>query len=438
MSKRRSLSVQLFLDVLCSLLAGCAVFAVLAFLSGRILSETVYADAFAKRMSDQHFARLQAYVKREGITAENLRPLDVWCSQADQVYLSVYLEDRIIYETPVASGGELAAEENALVLEDPGCEYALTFSDGSTARAFLYYYAGDGYYYWSLVISGIGAFLVFSLCFITLVHRKMRYVQHLKSELDILAGGDLNHSVTIAGGGELADLAEGINQMRQSILAHQSAEEQARLANSQLVTAMSHDLRTPLTALLGYLELMERGKYQDPEQLSHFIRKSLDKTLQIKSMADKLFEYFFAYASEGEAAALEYIDADTLFRHLLEEYTFSLESQGFTVTIEAQELAGRVRVDMEMLQRAFDNVYSNLIKYAHRSTPIQLSCRKDDNRVYFCAVNGICASKEKKESTNLGLDTCRRILKCHGGKFSCREEGECFVVEISLPLIAGA
>ena len=71
-----------------------------------------------------------------------------------------------------------------------------------------------------------------------------------------------------------------------------------RLANSELVTAMSHDLRTPLTSLLAYLELMERGKYENQEQLAYFIRRSLEKTMQIKSMADKLFEYFFVYSSE--------------------------------------------------------------------------------------------------------------------------------------------
>lgn len=427
--------MQLFLGVLRSLLVACVVFAALVWIGTQILSRTVYANTFEEQMSDQQFSRLQAYVQREGVAAGNLRPLDVWCRQADKVYLSIYQAGQIIYETPIASGDELESSEYAYAFENPDRAYTLTLSDGSSSEAFLYYYAGDAYYYWILVISGIGAFVVFSLCFITFVHKKLRYVQHLKAELDILAGGDLTYSVTVTGSDELTDLAEGIDQMRKSILSHQAAEEQIRLANSQLVTAMSHDLRTPLTALLGYLELMERGKYQDPQQLSHFIRKSLDKTMQIKSMADKLFEYFFVYSSEWETPSLERTDADTLFHHLLGEYTFSLESQGFTVSASAIELHGQVQIDMEMLQRAFDNLYSNLLKYADRSAPIQLTCWKDERTVYFRVVNGIRVPHEKKESTNLGLNTCQRILDCHGGKFSYHEEREHFIVEISLPLL---
>ena len=437
MSKRRNLSMQLFLGVLCSLLAACVVFAALVWMGNQILSRTVYANTFEEQMSDQQFSRLQTYVEREGVTADNLKPLNVWCRQADKVYLSIYQSGRILYETPIAYGDEFESSEYTYAFENPDHEYVLTLSDGSNASAFLYYYAGDAYYYWTLVLSGLGAFVVFSLCFITFVHKKLRYIQHLKAELDILAGGDLTYSVTVAGSDELTDLAEGIDQMRQSILAHQAAEERVRLANSQLITAMSHDLRTPLTALLGYLELMERGKYQDPQQLAHFIRKSLDKTMQIKSMADKLFEYFFVYSSEWEKPSLSCTDADTLFHHLLGEYTFSLESQGFAVSVSAGELRGQVQVDMEMLQRVFDNLYSNLLKYADRSVPIQIACWKDGCTVYFRVVNGICMPHEKKESTSLGLNTCLRILSCHGGTFSYQEEKERFVAEISLPLITG-
>ena len=337
MSKRFGLSAQLFFDVVRSLLVGCAVFFLLWAGGTYALSRTIYGDAFSKKLADRQFEQLQAYVLREQVTPENLRPLDVWCRQEQQVYLVLYLQDRFLYESPLSadltySPEEFEAANYSPNLEDPDREYTLLLSDQTPVRAFLYSYVQDSYYYWAMALAGLTAFLVFSLCFIALVHRKLRYIQRLKAELDILAGGDLTCPVTVQGRDELGELAAGIDQMRRSIVAHQAAEEQMRTANSQLVTAMSHDLRTPLTSLLAYLELMERGKYEDQEQLSHFIRRSLDKTLQIKSMADKLFEYFLVYSSEWEPLELESADGDAFLRHLLGEYAFSLENGGFTVS----------------------------------------------------------------------------------------------------------
>ena len=307
MNKVRSLSTQLFLDVLRSLLAAAAVFALLFGIGAYILSETIYSEAFTLRMTERQFEKLQAYVEEEQVTPENLRPLDVWCSRGDAVYLTIYLGEKLLYESPLAFREDEDPDEYVEYegyegyspsQEDPDNEFSLIFSDGTAGDAFLYCYVSDIHYYWTAVIAGTGAFLIFSICFIQFVHKKMRYIQQLKAELDILAGGDLSYPITVRGEDELGQLAAGIDQMRRSIAAHQAAEERMRLANSELVTAMSHDLRTPLTSLLAYLELMEREKYQDQEQLRHFIHRSLEKTLQIKSMAEKLFEYFLVYSSQ--------------------------------------------------------------------------------------------------------------------------------------------
>ena len=254
-----SLSAQLFCGVLLSLLAAAAVFVPCFLLGDYILSRTVYGQPFMDRMADRQFDRLEDYVKQEKINEKNLHRLNAWCGRGDKVYLTIYKGDTVLYDFSVSNEGALDLEEYSPQWENPEREYPLTLSDGTAVRVFLYYYAGDIYYYWAVVFSGLIAFLVFSLCFVAFVHRKLRYVKRLKAELDILAGGELNYPVTVKGLDELGELASGIDQMRRSILAHQSAEDQMRLANSQLVTAMSHDLRTPLTALLAYLELMDRA-----------------------------------------------------------------------------------------------------------------------------------------------------------------------------------
>ncbi len=306
--------------------------------------------------------------------------------------------------------------------------------DGTAVRVRFFYYAGDAWFYSLLALSALTAFLAFSICFIGFAGRKLRYVSQLRSELDILAGGDLSYPVTVKGEDELSELASGIDQMRRSILSHQEAEEKMRSANSQLVTAMSHDLRTPLTSLLGYLELMERGKYENEEQLRHFIGRSLEKTLRIKEMADKLFEYFLVYSSEWEQPDLEPADADEVFRHFWSEYAFSLESSGFTVRTEFGHLGGQIRINIDLLRRAFDNLYSNLLKYADPGQEIAIVCTQEDGCAVLALANRISAQRSAKESTNIGLNTCRRILQYHGGSFSAEESDGVFRVKLSLPL----
>lgn len=431
-----SLSFQLFCGALLSLLAAAATFLAFFSLGTQILDHTVYGHSFANKMAEQQFTKLQAYVEDEKITVKNLYRINAWCSRGDKIYLTLYYNDRILFESSETSYNEnqLDSDQFSPELENTDCEYTLRLSDGLCLRAFLYYYTGDAFYFWAAALAGILAFFAFSLCFISLVHRKISYIKHLKHELDILAGGDISYQVSIRGKDELSELASGIDQMRCSILAHQISEEQIRSANSQLVTAMSHDLRTPLTSLLAYLELLERGKYSDDKQLKDFLNRCLDKALQIKSMADKLFEYFFVYTSEWEQPNMELVDADETLQQFWGEYAFSLENRGFNVQQDFGALNGKLLINLDMIRRAFDNLYSNLLKYADPKSLIAITCHREERQVILVISNRISSQRDNCECTNIGLNTCQRILQIHSGTFSKQESGHIFQTEITLPL----
>lgn len=205
MSKRvsRSLSAQLFCGVLLSLLAAAAVFFLCFALGTKVLDRTVYSEAFMDSMVDRQFESLQTYVTRERVTAKNLHRLNLWCSQGDQVALTIYRNGAVLYDSSVSE--DPAPEDYDPAWESPDREYALTLGDGTETRAFLYYYAEDILYYWAAILSGLIAFGAFSLCFIAFVHRKLRDIKRLKRELDILAGGDLKYPVTVKGTDELGN-----------------------------------------------------------------------------------------------------------------------------------------------------------------------------------------------------------------------------------------
>ena len=430
----RSLSIQLLLGVLLSLFVGALAFAVFFALGNGLLDHTVYGESFSDAMSDRQFKQLQGYVTHEGITSEKLSRLNAWCSRGKGVYLTVYQDGVWIYESPVANEQTLNPDDFDPAAENVEREYALRFSDGVTAQAFLYYFASDAFYFWMIGVSGLLAFAVFSFCFVSLVHRKLRYIQKLKKELDILAGGELSYTVSVQGQDELSELATGIDEMRRSILKHQQAEDEIRSANSQLVTAMSHDLRTPLTSLMAFLEILDRDKVKSEEQRRHLIHQSLVQTMSIKSMADKLFEYFLVYTSEWEQPEMELRDADEVLGQFWQEYAFTLESHGFTVETDFGQLHGTVEINLELLRRAFDNLYANLVKYAEPCKPIRIAYHREGNQVLLTITNTVSALRNRQESTNIGLNTCRRIFRMHDGCFETLESDGLFTVEIRLPV----
>ena len=188
------------------------------------------------RMADQQFGKLQTYVEQESITVKNLHRLNAWCGRGNQVYLTIYMDDAVLYDCSASAEDTLDPEEYSPAWENPEREYDLILSDDAAVQAFLYYYTGDVYYYWSLVFSGLIAFVVFSLCFIAFVHRKLRYVKRLKAELDILAGGDLDYPVTVEGEDELGELAGRFNNMVEARRRNREAlvENQRELNQAQI------------------------------------------------------------------------------------------------------------------------------------------------------------------------------------------------------------
>ncbi len=439
MSKRfrpRSLGMQLLCGVLLSLLTATAAFGILFSLGSFLLDKTVYGDAFLVRLSDSRFERLQEFVTREGIGENNLHRLNVWCSRGGGIYLTVYGEDNtLLYESPWAESARIEPDEVDEAFENLIREHSLVLDGGAVVKTRFFYYASDAWFYSLVVVSALAAFVIFSGCFISIVGWKLRYVSQLKAELDILAGGDLNYPVTVRGDDELSELAAGVEQMRRSIVNHHETEEQMRSASSQLVTAMSHDLRTPLTSLLGYLELMERGKYKDEEQLRYFIARSREKAFCIKEMAEKLFEYFLVYSSEWEKPDFDVANADELLRQFWSEYAFSLENRGFTVITDFCPPNGTVQVNVDLLRRAFDNLYSNLLKYADSRQPVEIGYHAESGRVMLTVTNTVSEQRDTKESTNIGLNTCRRIVAYHSGEFSAVESEGTFRVCLALPLV---
>ena len=131
---------------------------------------------------------------------------------------------------------------------------------------------------------------------------------------------------------------------------------------------------------------------------------------------------------------MELQDADELFGQFWQEYTFTLESHGFAVETDFGKLDGNVAVNLELLRRAFDNLYANLVKYAEPSQPIHIRYRREAGTVVLTIMNTVSSQRDRRESTNIGLNTCRRIMRMLGGSFEAKDADGFFSVELRFPL----
>ncbi len=119
----------------------------------------------------------------------------------------------------------------------------------------------------------------------------MRYFEDIHNTLEDIAGGDLDIKIPVRGTDELSELAMTVNHMTSQLKSLQEEEKRWEKTKNEMVTNVSHDLRTPLTSILGYLELIAKGNYTDEEALEHYADVAYNKCTNLKTLVDDLFEY---------------------------------------------------------------------------------------------------------------------------------------------------
>ena len=398
---------------------------------------------------------LQEYVKESKITSANISKLQDWIEQNEYVYLAVYQNNKVIFNSDYTyydSSGDIANEEEVYIeteeeiyleseLEnitvlDKEYLYQLKLADNSTASVDMFCYDYWKYYYYIMVVGvTIGAF-VFIGMLTRLLKCKLGYINEIERELRILEGGNLEYPITVKGTDELSSLAWGIEQMRLSVIENSRREQKMLQANKDLVTSMSHDLRTPLTTLTGYLEMLEMNRVKDEEEKKRYIDLSLAKTREIKELSDELFEYFLIYGEDNKRLEVEHVPAFALVEDLIYNQFLCMEEKGYRLEVvnRVNEETGNCVINSQYLQRVLNNILSNLEKYADIECPIEITAVKEQKFMVIRVRNGIRKDFQPHESTKIGLVTCERIMNLHQGEFKTYEVEDEFVVQMSIPL----
>lgn len=453
----QTLSSQLVLAVTITLIIAYISFPVLRNVSYKLLEVTVASPEAIQQKEMQYIWLLQEYVSDNNISFPDVSSINDWVASEKNIKLTLFTNNLIFdsdYESKFYNDTSEVKEEkllsdytqyldkqyiSTLIKEYNSNFYTLTFGDGTVVNALIRIESYSQYYMWAYYASLIGTLAIFLILFILMLQIKLHYVHTLSKELKILEGGDLDYELTERGRDELYQLAKGINQMRLSIVSKKQEEEKTKEANQKLMTALAHDLRTPLTSLIGYLELMLLKRYRDEDQLKHFLLTTKRKAFQIREMSDKLFEYFLASEKTEETYHKEIISTYHLITSLIDNQLFDLENSGFEVKLyaEPESFQGNCLIDAEFLQRVLDNTLSNIRKYADKTKPLDALAFETEAFLHVEFINVLNHELYSVESTALGLRTCIKIMQEHGGSYQGYETEDKYVSRLILPLHPG-
>ena len=292
------------------------------------------------------------------------------------------------------------------------------------------------YYYYAL-ISSANFFIslgVLAVLLIDRVRKIIKRVKRLESDVAVVAYSDMNHKISVDGKNDISKLSEGVETMRLSMLENIRKEQEARNANTELITSLSHDIRTPLTVMLGSLEMIkEKGDSEEVKQYAEVIEKT---AMRLKQLSDDMFRYFLAYGNTGEEVHLETYDVETLLGQMLTEHILLLGESGYVVEFERDALrsgeSASVITDADNLMRIFDNVFSNIYKYADRSEPVSISVTRLGDLIAIEVKNKILERTEHVESNRIGLRTCARLAEFIAESFESGEQDSYFTARLVL------
>lgn len=420
-----------------SLLLVTSIAVLVGFLFARILTNTAYSFMDKKYSEPEYLLKqeksaienLQSYVTRNNLSKTDFGKVDEWVQEEVYVIVELYDKNRLVYSSYALEIGESIESE-----QDTNLTYKIEFSDGELG-AVLYSYYELGIYNTVNRVFTIAGFLIAIAIILIFTGKKSKYIRLLDEELKILEGGDLEHSISVKGKDELTDLAKGIDEMRVAFIHRLEGEESARRANRELVTAISHDLRSPLTSLIGYLDILRLKKYENTEQEDRYLEKAYKKTYQIKELSDKLFEYFLVYNKDFANTEFTRENGVELFNQLINEGIFDLENHSFSVSYELSTDEFQLDTDTSLLVRLFENLFSNVIKYAEREKEILISATIKTDMLELRIINTIDRNHVEISTTGIGLTVCKMIMEAHGGKYVYEEGDNQFISILTFPII---
>lgn len=433
-TKRNSLYFQLMILLVISGAVALAVFYGLNTVGENVVYYYYNHSNYSAKREKNYVAELQNYVSSNELKSSDTDELSQWVTEkAVIISLWLYKDNALIFDSDYPDNATYSSEPTCLDENNGSRFYTIEFADGEVEAGIsgvfdyqLYNYASFG--------QMLLAFSIFILMVLIGIRKKMEYIRKLSKEIQILEGGNLEYKITVTGKDELAALAGGLNCMRESFRRQTIQEAEIVRENQKIVTQMSHDIRTPLTSIMLYTELLKKGTYKNEEQFREYIEKIERKTRRMKQLADNLFEYSLV-SSDQEIELEEAENEKMLFYDLFSETTSYLEQQGYQVDFLVNWNEARLKINTDYISRILDNVTSNIQKYADKSCPVTIGSVKNGNMEGFYFENRTAALTDETESTGVGIQSIKNMMAKMGGRCITGMENGVFRLTLYFPCV---
>jgi signal transduction histidine kinase len=299
-------------------------------------------------------------------------------------------------------------------------------------NVYIYSYHALNMIYPYLLISVLLSVAVFLSLTLIFINRRMKAILNLKDEILLMASGELEHKIPDCGEDEIGILSGELDNLRVALKENIQQEEESRKANQDLITAISHDLRTPLTILNGYLEVLKLKRIP-PETEEEYLDRCLQKTSDIKEMTDKMFEYALVF-EESEDVNMTEVSAASV-RTVLRENLDFLQLAGFQAEAVLEECTGRILGDETMFKRIFNNLFSNILKYGDKKYPVKLTFQTEKQQIKVTLINTVKTEKDEIDSNRIGLKSVEKMVGLHGGTLYVINQAGVYNVQITFPML---
>lgn len=272
----------------------------------------------------------------------------------------------------------------------------------------------------SVVVSAV----FFTLLFLILLGERLVYIKKISDAVSSVTDPDRAVELPLEGSNELTDLARAINEMSRRDKELRKKEKELNEERETLVRSLSHDIRTPLTSVMSYSQLLLSKDGLDGETKG-YADSIHRKALQIKELTDVLLE-------GGKREVTEIADIRLLCEQLLCDLTAESEDD-FDIITDLKD-CGKLpcKADISEIRRIFDNLASNISKYADKTKPVFIRISTDEKSLVIEQKNTV--ADIKSDGHGMGLRSIRRIASAYGGEVAVNTDG--FEITVKLPLIS--
>ena len=294
--------------------------------------------------------------------------------------------------------------------------------------------------------------VIFSATFLLLQEKSIAYISRISDAISDISEGNLNTNVEVIGDDEFASMAENLNKMVEDIRKLMDKEREAERTKNELITNVAHDLRTPLTSIIGYLELLSGKVTLPPEMQKKYIDIAYGKAKRLEKLIEDLFG--FTKMNYGKLSMhVAKVDIIKLLSQLLEESYPNFADKGLSYELQSNVPAKVITADGNLLARLFDNLINNAIKYGAEGKKVLVKVEAEEEVVSVSVVNfgyvipegelHLIFNKfyrvEQSRSTatggtGLGLAIVKNIVDMHGGTISVTSDLNGTVFQVKLKI----